>query len=159
MENKYTDAKIICIDFDNTIFIPEKEIDNYEWKMFHHDMNIYNGYGKPNLLLLEFLRQYEYTPMYCITHDSSYACEVKENYIQNLLDRNVPTFAVSNPDEKIPVMEVIANTNNVAKSDVLLIDDRQRTIELAHIDGFMAEIPQRIMQDIYVNLHKTENTD
>lgn len=40
MENKYTDAKIICIDFDNTIFIPEKEIDNYEWKMFHHDMNI-----------------------------------------------------------------------------------------------------------------------
>ena len=127
--------------------------------MFHHDMNIYNGYGKPNLLLLEFLRQYEYTPMYCITHDSSYACEVKENYIQSLLDRDVPTFAVSNPDEKIPVMEVIANTNNVAKSDVLLIDDRQRTIELAHIDGFMAEIPQRIMQDIYVNLHKTENTD
>lgn len=154
MKKDYENAKMIFFDFDDTVCIHKDSIDDFYKKCIEDPDHVYDETTSPNKPLFDWLNRKLNVPMYCLTWvNLSLVDKPKSGYISKRLQgKDIKLIMTSTPEGKIEVMKLIANSNRVQYSDVLLIDDLYSTNECARSNGFMAVTPQQIMNDMYVEV-------
>lgn len=151
---KLQDIKLVLFDFDNTLCLHTKYTNNEDIEQAY-DINILLEDKDPweNCLVSSHLKQFMELcvernikiGLISATASSKHAVK-KQNWVAEKYGFLPENYCVSSAENKIRMMRAITVTDEIDKSQILLVDDLFFTLEDAANAGFMACSPMEVVE-------------
>lgn len=155
--NKLENLKMVCFDFDDTLCIHSKRVDEGTFK-YLCSMHADNDYWKDSEVDLQLKLFMDYLHAQGIKMcliggvDSFKESERKIKWVKENYGYCLENYCVCSQEQKIVELKVLAKVNRLHENQIAIIDDMYPNLEKAESEGFVALSPMQV-----VNLFNEES--
>ena len=155
--------KWVCYDFDDTLCIHQHHHDDpvaeYLTSLLTRGISHWDNSLKSDHMqkFMDFCADNGIQQALITASPEHLSAEMKNQWVQKNYRHTLRNFAMGTGNDKIEMLKAIAQAETIEPSNILVVDDRSATLDLAADNGFQACTPMEVVNFVENNLRKANS--